>query len=1116
MTPQTTDIYPGYALERLELYNWGTFNGSIWQIEPARHTALLTGANGSGKSTLVDALLTLLVPNRRRNYNLSSGDRRGERTEKSYVRGAYSRLRDSGLQYLRDDNEYSVLLAQFRSPGAKQEWVALAQVFYNGGALKFHVVAPLQLSIAEHFSTPGSMNQLRKRLREGGADVFDQFNDYSAAFRKLFRLRSEKALDLFSQTTSIKEIGSLNQFIREHMLEKTDADQQIQLLRDNFHDLTLSYDAILKAERQQSLLQPIVQEGTKYRQLVEQIEEARRCESVVPHYFTYQHITLLDYAIREAQLQHAEFATEMAALQTQHDQIDTKRIELRMAIERDETGQILRRLNESQAQLQRELRERQTRAAQYDLLSKRLELAVYADAAAFHANRQQAEVQIPDLDQQIMMLSRDREKRVRQQERLRPRIEELQIEIKSLEQQRSQIPASNLAMRRQIAEALKIDDEELPFVGELVRVRDDAANWEGALERVLHGFGLTVLVHDTYYKSLSQYVNKQNLMGRLVYRRLEEKTSSFNAARLPANALYHKVEIKADTSFTDWLRAEIGRNFDYACCETLDDFRHQRRAITQAGQIKHSESHHEKDDRFDIHDRTRYVLGWDNRAKLQALQTEYQALLVEAKRIQSEMKRMEGDERQLRTRQDTLKDLLRFDDFAVLDWRSTDAELEANQAEQHKLEASSNRLRQLQEDLGHAEAGLKRLDDDLKRFHHLLHQREEDIQRFEHQQGEAQRYIQKHPVEEWRDYGVIIEQELERRQSDSLSLDNLASVQEETRRYFANRASSFTGQQNTLQAVLLDKIARFRSDYRVETENIGMGIEALPELEALLQRIETDDLPKHLNRFKEMLDKKVRDNIQGFLASLEQQTEDYKEVITHLNASLKLVPYEGNAVYIQLQAEMNPDVEIGTFRAELRACLDDASANTPEALNAAYERIRQLIQRFENPADERWMRKVTDVRNWLDFAALELWRDDNSQKRYHSDSSGMSGGQKAKLAYTILASAVAYQYGIQQSDHPEQTFRFVVVDEAFSKVDDNNARYAMELFQQLGLQLLVVTPLDKLHIVEPYVGAYHYIYNNEEGSNSRIINMTVEAYLEQRASWQQASTTEGRRSDDYA
>ena len=72
----------------------------------------------------------------------------------------------------------------------------------------------------------------------------------------------------------------------------------------------------------------------------------------------------------------------------------------------------------------------------------------------------------------------------------------------------------------------------------------------------------------------------------------------------------------------------------------------------------------------------------------------------------------------------------------------------------------------------------------------------------------------------------------------------------------------------------------------------------------------------------------------------------------------------------------------------------------------------------------------------------------------------------------------------------ERTFRFVVVDEAFSKLDDDNARFAMQLFKQLGLQLLVVTPMQQLHVIEDYVKAYHIVVNNDEGSHSRVFNLT--------------------------
>ena len=64
----------GFRLQYMEIFNWGTFDDVVHSIRPMGETSLLTGANGSGKTTFVDALLTLIVPEKKyRFYNQSSG-----------------------------------------------------------------------------------------------------------------------------------------------------------------------------------------------------------------------------------------------------------------------------------------------------------------------------------------------------------------------------------------------------------------------------------------------------------------------------------------------------------------------------------------------------------------------------------------------------------------------------------------------------------------------------------------------------------------------------------------------------------------------------------------------------------------------------------------------------------------------------------------------------------------------------------------------------------------------------------------------------------------------------------------------------------------------------------
>ena len=133
------------------------------------------------------------------------------------------------------------------------------------------------------------------------------------------------------------------------------------------------------------------------------------------------------------------------------------------------------------------------------------------------------------------------------------------------------------------------------------------------------------------------------------------------------------------------------------------------------------------------------------------------------------------------------------------------------------------------------------------------------------------------------------------------------------------------------------------------------------------------------------------------------------------------------------------------------------------------------------------------MRNWFVFAASERWREDGSEHEHYSDSGGKSGGQKEKLAYTILAASLAYQFGLEWGAVRSRSFRFVVIDEAFGRGSDESAEYGLRLFQQLNLQLLIVTPLQKIHIIEPFVASVGFVHN-EDGSASKLRNLAIEEY----------------------
>jgi uncharacterized protein YPO0396 len=1086
--------HTGYRLTRLEIYNWGTFSGR-WNIDLRGRTALLTGANGSGKSTLVDALLTLLVPNQGRNFNQAAGSgSKQERDEASYVRGAYGQIRaedgtSSKVQYLRDKDSYTVLLAVFENPITKNN-ISLARVFWwQPDFHRFFVVAKETLSIEQHFQVLGEMKALKAQLKKNpNISIYDQFKDYSTHFRKLFYLRSEKALDLFNQIVSIKEIGGLNDFVRRHMLESIDVQSHINDLRANYENLNRAYDAIQKAEEQHGYLRPLLEDAARYQSQKERIEETEAIIEVLPHFFNQQRIELYEKAIAETR-EKLTYWQELAKESTQNrDKLRKEATNLVLAIRQDQAGQRLADLEKEIKEATRQMDERKAEAGNYHRFAKSVNLGEISTVAEFAKNQAEASTRREKLEQALSNSADEKQDSVQKEREFRAKVEELSDEIEELSKRKSQIPPQDLKVRQLITDALKLDETELPFVGELLKVREEAENWEAAIERLLNGFARQMLVPESRYQAISNFVDKNNLRGRLVYHRIQEAKSPF-LGNLRDEALYRKLQIKPETEFHAWLVNQIINRYDYICCENLKQFQHEERALTLNGQLKHGNNRHEKDDRNSFGDRRHYVLGWDNQEKIAALAQERHEKQIEHDAVKAQIKELERKEKNYRDASNSLLLILNYTDFTRLDWQSPSQNIAKYQAEKAELESASNELQVLQKRLTQTESQISETDTQLSQLQSTIGTLEGDVSRYLDEGRKAEIALEFIALNLYENIFSEIKKNLE----GEISLGNLNELERQRTKFYNDSKSRLSGRLGTLNTAIIQRISQYKNLYAGETQDIDASVQSIGWFQAKAEQIERDDLPKHRERFRELMNRNVITSIGIFQEELNKQERSIKLSIDQLNESLHIIPFT-NSTYIQLVYQRNPDREIQSFRADLADCypriLDDKDA----ANEIAFKNIRALIKRFEQ--EVRWTQKVSDVRNWLDFSAEERWNDDHSVKEHYDSSSGKSGGQKAKLAYTILASAIAYQYRLDDEDERDKTFRFVVVDEVFSKSDEQNSRFAMELFRQLDLQVLVVTPADKVRVVEPYIGSCHFVNNNEEGNNSQVRSLTIQELKE--------------------
>ena len=1101
----TGDELPnGFRLHRLEVLNWGTFNGSIWALRLDGQNALLTGDIGSGKSTLVDAMTTLLLPAHRVAYNRAAGAEIRERTLRSYVLGHYKSERsDAGASArpvpLRDNHSFSVILAVFHD-SEHQLAVSLAQVFWitdrQPQPERLYVCAERELSIGNDFANfDAEIAQFKKRLRVSGTEVFDSFPPYGAWFRRRMGIENEQAMDLFHQAVSMKSVDNLTGFVRSHMLEPFDVEPRIKALIEHFDDLHRAHDSVLKAKRQIELLTPLVADCDRHAQLDREIVELRSCREALQAYFAGLKAELLNTRIAALSAEMQRVNAHFKRIEEHCSTLRAEESELRRSIA-ENGGDRIERLAHELQQNRSEQNRRKDKAARYGELARLIEISPVSDEQGFLRQQQELTAwteaaQNRQAELQNIVTAGEVDLHQRRQEH-----QDICEEIASLKARNSNIVPAQARMRAELCAALHLHEQDLPFAGELLQVRAADRVWEGAAERVLRGFALSLVVPDDHYASVAEWVENSHLKGRLVYYHVPPNLV-LERHNLQTNSLVYKLEIKRDSLLYSWMERELALRFDYVCAAEMDQFRRESSALTRAGQSKWRGERHVKDDQYRLDDRTRYVLGWTNDAKIAALNVKRRQAEAYIAERGAALAKLQAEQRQLGERLSTLSRLGEYRDFRDLDWGSLVIEAQRLSEEKERMESASDKLTllagQLKEIVSRTEKALAERDDLQKRLGGIA-------QKIEFAESLRAQALLLAPLDESK-AGFIERIDGFREEclpGHQTTVESCENDERAVRNHLQVKIDAEDKQIARLRDKIIKAMSAYKDEFKLETSEVDASLDASAEYRGFLASLQADDLPRFEAKFKELLNENTIREIANFQSQLHRERETIKERIARINQSMRQIDYNPGR-YIALEAQNSSDVEVRDFRAELRACTEGSlTGDDTQYSEAKFLQVKKIVERFRGrpgtaESDRQWTTRGTDVRNWFVFAASERWREDDTEFEHYSDSGGKSGGQKEKLAYTILAASLTYQFGLERGSGRARSFRFVMLDEAFARGSELSAHYALKLFSELNLQLLVATPLQKIHVIEPFVRNVGFV-QNEDGRSSKLRNLSIEEY----------------------
>ena len=252
--------------------------------------------------------------------------------------------------------------------------------------------------------------------------------------------------------------------------------------------------------------------------------------------------------------------------------------------------------------------------------------------------------------------------------------------------------------------------------------------------------------------------------------------------------------------------------------------------------------------------------------------------------------------------------------------------------------------------------------------------------------------------------------------------------------------------------------------------------------EKLLEKYLTDFEPAYEEEFEKKcasIYKSLRENV---IATIHGDIKAAKRHAYEINRLLRETNFSDSTYQIKIEPAKN---ENGHFcdilsAEELdiknldNAWFDGQISFGEDAFYQKYEqKIKLLTDKFMPPKDEdehlraqkrKEMEQYADYRNYLSFSMFEQVTDEHGnviRENFVDDMAGRdSGGEGQNPKYVALLAGFAMLY-MQQSKR-DSKIKLVLLDEAFSKMDQERSAVCLKYARKMDLQLIVCVPDERL------------------------------------------------------
>ncbi|MCU0502021.1 MAG: hypothetical protein MUC51_09695, partial [Anaerolineae bacterium] len=694
------------------------------------------------------------------------------------------------------------------------------------------------------------------------------------------------------------------------------------------------------------------------------------------------------------------------------------------------------------------------------------ELLVHAARSAQHVLTSLAQTYA---DQRALLADRMRGLR-EEGERIQREIAQLRTGDRDVSYE-AEAPAA-ARLRRLLRAELGLDADEVIYLCQTLEVADEA--WQDAVEGVLGQARFHLLVPPAHYDAAMR-----------IYRARRFKDDLHGVGLPDADRIL--AAVRADEirrSGTDRLATEVQTDHPaarayvdlllggYVKCETLEDMRDQRQAVTRECFVRRQFSASHLDPR---HYRRWFIGGRaiprqiaEREGRLAAISDELAGLAGQLMGLEQRLSLTRDRVRGFIELERSLPELVRLPkvETALAALRTELAGLDT-----HSLAALQSDVQRARAAADEAQNRLSQADQSIGDLRRLLHTLDQDVIPGLERAGAAE-------IEAARGFLLLenaedMTEEVEKEYARRRERQALETVLESAARYEEDHARAENRSRDQLREA--KQAYSLRYDFGYDND------EDARRYTAERQRYIESELPEYEARIARQRGLAEQELVENFIHRLREQIEDARSQLDHLNNTLSKLRFGGERYeFINSPA---PDL-----RRVYDMVMDSRAVLGGSLFDSDFRRTHQegwdlLFERLTIGADDERVEELRHLQDYRNYLAYDIRiHYPNGDRALHSQiSAKKSGGETTTPFYVAMAASFAQAYRLNQA-RPSDTIRLALFDEAFGKMDTARTASALKFMVDTGLQVLLATPPDKAGGLLPHVDSVRTVVRQENHS----------------------------------